>query len=128
MQVQKNLAHLKFLIFINMLKFNLNALYEALNYKLRKTEYGCQIENGNIVITTGSQKIIITNKPSSIGQAYFSVNGFTVYVFYSKLITDSYEAKRADNILKKVKVIMKNKEFWKKEYKMFYEEGFEQLF
>ena len=42
MQVQTNLAHLKFLIFINMIKFNLNALYEALNYKLRKTEYGCQ--------------------------------------------------------------------------------------
>lgn len=128
MQVQTNLAHLKFLIFINMIKFNLNALYEALNYKLRKTEYGCQIENGNIVIATGGQKLIITDKASSIGQVCFSVNGFTVYVFYSKIVTDSYEARRADKILKKVKVIMKDKEFWKKEYRMFYEEGFEQLF
>lgn len=128
MQVQKNLMHLKFLILIDMSNYNITALYEALNYKLRKTVYGCQIENGNIVITTGGQKLIITDKASSIGQVCFSVNGFTVYVFYSKLITDSYEAKRADKILKKVKVIMKDKEFWKKEYRMFYEEGFEQLF
>lgn len=128
MQVQKNLMYLKFLIFIDMSNYNITALYEALNYKLRKTMYGCQIENGNIVITTGGQKLIITDKASSIGQVCFRVNGFTVYVFYSKPITDSYEAKRADKILKKVKVIMTDKEFWKKEYRMFYEEGFEQLF